>query len=227
MILRRIKHFWERFWMLFAGMGPVGRIATWFATWFSPTYFGRHHLAHMSRKGYISPKAIIHHPELSLGAHVFIDDQVIIYRYNGGGAVTLADLVSLHRDCIIQTGDGGRVVIGADTHIQPRCFFSAFVSPIVIGSKVMMAPNCSFYPYDHGIAPEKPMIQQPLKTKGGIVVGDDVWMGVGVTVLDGVHIGDGAVIGAGSVVTRDIPEGAIAAGVPARVLKMRKDIAKG
>jgi acetyltransferase-like isoleucine patch superfamily enzyme len=63
-----------------------------------------------------------------------------------------------------------------------------------------------------------------LKTKGGIVVGDDVWLGFGVVVLDGVRIGKGAVVGAGSVVTRDIPDNAIAVGVPARVVKMRGDM---
>lgn len=210
--------------MLFAGMSPLGRVATWLATWFSPTYFGRHHLARMNKKGYISPRAIIHHTDLSLGSHIFIDDQVIIYQYNEGGPVNLAELVSIHRDCIIQTGAGGSVTIGTDTHIQPRCVFSAFMSPIVIGSGVMMAPNCAFYPYDHGVAPGKPMIKQPLQTKGGIFIGDDVWLGIGVIVLDGVRIGNGAVIGAGSVVTHDIPEGAIAAGVPTRVIKMRSDL---
>jgi acetyltransferase-like isoleucine patch superfamily enzyme len=220
----RVKYLWERFWMLFAGMSPLGRVATWLATWFSPTYFGRHHLAMMNKKGYISPRAIIHHADLSLGSHIFIDDQVIIYQYNEGGPVNLAELVSIHRDCIIQTGAGGSVTIGTDTHIQPRCVFSAFMSPIVIGSGVMMAPNCAFYPYDHGVAPGKPMIKQPLQTKGGIFIGDDVWLGIGVIVLDGVRIGNGAVIGAGSVVTHDIPEGAIAAGVPTRVIKMRSDL---
>jgi len=46
-----------------------------------------------------------------------------------------------------------------------------------------------------------PIRKQPVKTKGGIVIGDDAWLGVGVIVLDGVKIGKGAVIGAGSVVT--------------------------
>jgi acetyltransferase-like isoleucine patch superfamily enzyme len=220
-----MKNLWERFWMLFAGMGPLGRTATWCATWFSPTYFGRHHLARMCEKGYISPKAAISHEALTLGRQVFIDDNVIIYQCHEGGPVTLSPQVSLHRDCIIQTGKGGSVSIGPDTHVQPRCIFSAFLSPIVVGSGVQIAPNCSFYPYDHGFALGVPIQEQPLQTRGGIVIEDDSWLGVGVTVLDGVRIGRGSVIGAGSIVTHDIPAGSIAAGVPARVVKMRGDTA--
>ena len=69
-------------------------------------------------------------------------------------------------------------------------------------------------------------MSQPVWTKGGIIIGDDVWLGVGVNVLDGVRIGKGAVIGAGSVVTKDIPKGAIAAGVPAQIVKIRSDLAQ-
>jgi acetyltransferase-like isoleucine patch superfamily enzyme len=76
------------------------------------------------------------------------------------------------------------------------------------------------------MATDKPMNIQPLQTKGGITIDDDVWLGFGVVVLDGVRIGRGAVIGAGSVVTKDVPEGAIAAGIPARVIKMRGDTEK-
>lgn len=53
------------------------------------------------------------------------------------------------------------------------------------------------------------------------VIGHDVWIGHGAIVLPGVHIGNGAVIGAGAVVSRDIPEYAVAAGVPARVIRYR------
>ena len=52
---------------------------------------------------------------------------------------------------------------------------------------------------------------------------DYAWLGVGVIVLSGVRIGKGAVVGAGSVVTRDIPDGGVAVGVPARVIKMRDE----
>ena len=58
-------------------------------------------------------------------------------------------------------------------------------------------------------------------TQGPIRVGDDVWFGVGAIVLSGVTIGDGAVIGAGAVVTSDVPENAVAVGVPARVIRLR------
>jgi acetyltransferase-like isoleucine patch superfamily enzyme len=64
------------------------------------------------------------------------------------------------------------------------------------------------------------VIDQP-RTSHGIVVGDNVWLGTGAKVLDGSRIGSHAVVGAGAVVTADVPEGAIAAGVPARVLRQR------
>jgi acetyltransferase-like isoleucine patch superfamily enzyme len=65
----------------------------------------------------------------------------------------------------------------------------------------------------------------PIQTQGhvakSIEIGDDVWIGANVVVLGGVRIGRGAVIGAGAVVTRDIPEFAIAVGVPARPVGSR------
>ena len=108
--------------------------------------------------------------------------------------------------------------IGEHTHIQPRCQFSAYKSSIQIGNRVEIAPNCAFYSYDH-VCPDRPV-------RDGLAdhvasVGDEAWLGVGVIVLDGVRIGKGAVIGAGSVVARDVPDNAVAFGVPARVVKMR------
>ena len=74
--------------------------------------------------------------------------------------------------------------------------------------------------------PAVPIIDQSFTSKG-IVIRDDVWLGAGVVIVDGVTVGEGAVVGAGSVVTKDIPPGAIAVGVPARVVRYRSDNAPG
>ena len=85
----------------------------------------------------------------------------------------------------------------------------------------MIGPDCHFYPYNHGIASGVMMQQQPLGTKGDIVVEDDVWIGRGATVLSGVTIKKGSVVGAGALVTRNVPAGTIVAGNPARVMGRR------
>jgi acetyltransferase-like isoleucine patch superfamily enzyme/tetratricopeptide (TPR) repeat protein len=216
---------WQFFWMAFAGNGIFGRIATWFATCFTPPYWGRCQLARYHQQGYISPAAAVYHPNLQLGANVFIGDRVTIYQ-DSSGKVELGDRVHLYGDTYVQTGKKGELIIGADTHIQPRCHFCAYEVGIYIGSNVLIAPNCAFFPYDHAIAPGQLIHLQPLKSKGAIVIGDGAWLGCGVIVLQGVHIGKGAVIGAGSVVTHDIPDSAVAVGSPARVVKMRADLGK-
>ncbi|MCG8603467.1 acyltransferase [bacterium] len=180
----------------------------------------------MSPRGYISPKATIHHPDFQLGSHVLVSDGVLIYQDHNGGPVKIGASVHLHHAIYIQTGQGGTVTIGAESHIQPRCQLSAYKAPITIGRRCEIAPNCAFYSYNHGVDPHEIVRKLPLQSKGGIVIGDDVWLGYGVIVLDGVRIGKGAVIGAGAVVTRNIPEGAIAVGNPARVLKYRRAVSR-
>ncbi|WP_082065355.1 acyltransferase [Aliterella atlantica] len=214
---------WAMFWMRFASLSYPGRFATWVATWFAPPYKARRHLARYNAQGYVAPSANIYHPQLLRGAHVFIGDRATIYQANDGGTVKLGDRVHLHNDTCIETGVGGSLKIGADTHIQPRCQFSAYKAVIEIGANVQIAPNCAFYSYAHSVALGELIQKQPLQTKGGIYIADDAWIGCGAIVLDGVRIGKGAVIGAGAVVTRDIPDNAIAAGVPARTLSMRSN----
>ncbi len=59
--------------------------------------------------------------------------------------------------------------------------------------------------------------------KGCIVVGDDVWIGYGATIMSGVHIGQGAVVAAGAIVTKDVPPYAVVGGVPAKIIRYRFD----
>lgn len=224
-IIRALKMRWVRFWMRFAGLNAIGRIATRLATWFALPHKAGIYLAYLNNRGYIAPSAIIHHSELRSGTNIFIGDRVIIYQAKNGGFVEIGDQVCIFRDTVLETGNGGYITIGPTTSIHPRCQLNAYVAPIEIGIGVEIAPNCAFYSYNHGFAPDKTIHEQPLETRGGIYIGDHSWLGVGVTVLSGVRIGKGAVIGAGSIVTHDIPDGAVAAGVPARVNKMRNDLA--
>jgi len=207
--------------MGFSGYSMLGKLATRVATIGIPPYYERCRLSAFNPNGYISFRAIIYHNDLHLNKRVFIDDHVFIYRDKGGGSVSFGEQVLIFRGSIIQTGQGGSVAIGARTSLQPRCQLSAYKSPINIGSDVQIAPNCAFYPYNHGIARGDLIRVQPLQSKGGIVIGDDAWLGVSVTVLDGATIGKGAVIGAGSVVNDHIPDYAVASGVPAKVVRMR------
>jgi acetyltransferase-like isoleucine patch superfamily enzyme len=94
---------------------------------------------------------------------------------------------------------------------------------VTIGDDVLIAPQVQILAVDHVIASARvPIMQQGLITRG-IVIEDGVWLGAGVVVTDGVRIGRNADIGAGAVVTRDIPPGVVALGVPARVVKTLAD----
>lgn len=101
---------------------------------------------------------------------------------------------------------------------------------IFIGNDVMIGPNVSLLCTNHPlIAQERARMRYPdghvsmSEFAGEIHIEDDVWLAANVVVIDGVTIGRGAVIGAGSVVTRDIPAGWLAAGVPARPIREISD----
>jgi maltose O-acetyltransferase len=84
-----------------------------------------------------------------------------------------------------------------------------------------IGPYCYFTDANHGRAAGFPMKSQPMEL-APLIVEDEAWIGAHVTVLPGVRIGKGAVIGAGAVVTHDVPAGAVALGVPARVTHQRR-----
>ena len=221
MIPSRFKNFWRRFWLGYAGHGARRRWATRLATCGVPPYKGRVALAWVHPAGYIAPSADVSRNDVQLGRNVFIGERAVVFRQGDGEKVRLGNGVELHHDCVLEVLQGGAVTLGARTTVQQGCSFVSAAADIRIGSGVQIAPACAFYSYDHGFAPEELIYKQPLQSKGPIIIEDDAWLGVNVIVLSGVTIGKGAVIGAGSVVTRDVPPGAIAGGVPARVLKYR------
>lgn len=110
---------------------------------------------------------------------------------------------------------GDRSGIGIDARIYGTCH---------IGRDVMMGADVTVITRNHRHdRTDIPMMDQGFEEERPVYIGDDVWIGDRVTVLPGVHIGNGCIIAAGAVVTKDVPEYTVAAGVPARVVKGRKN----
>jgi len=112
-----------------------------------------------------------------------------------------------------------RIRIGPDTYINRNTMLDATES-LEIGSNCAIGPGCYLTDHDHGLDPSLPPLGQPMMS-APTRLGNEVWLGANVVVLKGVTIGDRAVIGAGSVVSRDIPPGAVAVGFPARIVRFR------
>lgn len=120
--------------------------------------------------------------------------------------------------------NGERIVVGSNCHIGERCSLWAGDSSgrIELGDRVSLAPGVFITASDYQFVAGVPFREQP-KRERDVHIGDDVWLGAGVVVTAGVVIGDGCIVGAGAVVTKDIPSGSIAAGVPARVIGQRPE----
>jgi acetyltransferase-like isoleucine patch superfamily enzyme len=91
---------------------------------------------------------------------------------------------------------------------------------IRVGARTTFGPNCYVTAADYGLAPGVRITDQEMIERD-VVIGPDCWIGTKTVITAGVTLGEGCVIGAGSVVTKDIPAGAIAAGIPAKVIRMR------
>ncbi|WP_428193450.1 acyltransferase [Aliivibrio sifiae] len=109
-----------------------------------------------------------------------------------------------------------KLVVGDGVWIGYNCFLCG---EVVIGNNVMIGPNVSIPGANHNYEKKGiPYKDQGLDVKGTLI-GNNVWIGANSVILDGVKIGDNSVIGAGSVVTKDVPENMIYAGVPAKKIK--------
>ncbi len=119
--------------------------------------------------------------------------------------------------------DAQNIYLGENTTVNHLCCLWAGKKDarIVLGDNVMLGPGVKMFAFNHGMARNQAMQNQPV-TEADIIVGNDVWIGANAVILAGVKIGDGCVIAAGAVVTRDLPPYSIAGGVPAKALKERR-----
>lgn len=160
---------------------------------------------------------------MQLGDNVAIDDDCAL---DARGAKDAGDfkigantLIARRTELVVKQG---YIRIGTNCSIGSQSTISA-VSGIEIGDYAIIAGQCYLGGGRYkNVLGDGPMVTQGHETRGPVVLGDDVWLGAGARVIDGVSIGTGAIIGTGAVVTSDIPPNVIAVGMPARVIGERK-----
>ncbi|MCE7000665.1 acyltransferase [Saccharothrix sp. S26] len=147
--------------------------------------------------------------------------------YGIGERCFVSELASVQNE-VLNLGDGSYVAAGAylsgSLHAGRDCTINPYAvvrGEVRLGNAVRIGAHTSILGFNHTVDdPDTEVFRQPLRSVG-ITIGDDVWVGSHVVVLDGVTVGDRSVLAAGAVVTKDVPAGAIVGGNPAKVLRWR------
>lgn len=165
---------------------------------------------------------VLRHPaKIQLGTGCVIDDNCVLDAKGAGNrGICCGDHVLLARNTVLSC-KGGDITIDANTNISMNCIIHS-ESSVHLGRNILIAAYCYIVGGGaHGYArTDIPIIQQESVSRG-IEMGDDIWLGAGVMILDGVTVGTGCVIGAGSLVSKSLPPWSVAAGSPARVARRR------
>ena len=110
----------------------------------------------------------------------------------------------------------GDVIIGDYTRVG---LHNTIIGPVTIGNHVNLAQGITVTALNHNFSEADKRIDEQGVSTGQVVIGDDVWIGANAVVLPNVSIGRHCVIAAGAVVTKDVPDGCVVAGVPAKIIK--------
>lgn len=166
----------------------------------------------------------LRHPhKISLGKNCFIDDHAVLdAKGKENEGLELGENVYIGRNTILSCKEGS-IWVDDYCNISANCTLLSETA-IRLGKYCFLAGHCYLvaggnHSFDD---PMTPIMFQPSVSKGGIVIGEDVWLGAGVIVLDGVTVGRGSVVGAGAVVTKSLPDFSIAVGSPAQKIRDRR-----
>ena len=154
---------------------------------------------------------------VELGTGCFIAPDAAIFG-EPGRPVRLGDRCAVAAQAFLH----GPLTLGSDVSINAGARLDGGRKGITIGDGTRIASGAVLYAFDHGLAPDRAIRDQPVRSRG-ITLGQDVWIGANAGVTDGVTIGDHAVVAMGAVVTRDVPAWSIVAGVPAQFVGDRRD----
>ena len=180
-------------------------------------------LAKLGRESDIQPTAHFEYAsKIRIGSHCRIARQAIIRaNTDDSKAVCLGDRVSIHESTLI-SANRGHITIGDNSWLGPNSVICGN-GGVEIGEHVLIASHCVINTVSHNFdRTDAPMNHQGTNCDP-VFIENDVWIGTGAVVLQGVRIGYGSIIGAGAVVTRSIPPFSIALGVPARITGSRKN----
>jgi acetyltransferase-like isoleucine patch superfamily enzyme len=164
---------------------------------------------------------VLRHPhKIRIGDNVAIDDNCLIdAKGESNGGITIGSGVFLGRNTILSCKNGD-IAVEQGANIGFNCeIFSA--SRVTIGRDTLLAAYCYVIGGDHDFSDPAAAVLAQGRRSAGVTIGAGAWLGAGAKILDGVTVGDRAVVGAGAVVREPVPEGAIAVGVPARVVGQR------
>jgi acetyltransferase-like isoleucine patch superfamily enzyme len=154
---------------------------------------------------------------LQIGKNCFIAPEAKLFA-EPGRPIIIGDNSYIAADCVIH----GPITLGKNVSINHHVTMDGGNKGIHIGDNSRIAAHCQLYAFNHGMLADKLVCEQSTISRG-IWIGEDVWLGANVGVVDGIHIGDHAVVGMGSQVTRDIETYKIVAGNPASVIGDRRD----
>ncbi len=159
---------------------------------------------------------------IRLGRGVVVGDDVILdAKGSQGEGIMIRDGVFIGNGTAVICTDG-ELELDEQCNLGSHCRIGSH-GKTRIGKKTLLAAFCYVVGAGHSTdRTDIPILDQPRITKGGSEVGDGCWLGAKVTVMDGVKIGRDSIVGAHAVVSEDLPEFAVAVGIPAKVIRMRK-----
>jgi acetyltransferase-like isoleucine patch superfamily enzyme len=160
--------------------------------------------------------------QMSIGSGTVIDDYArLVVAGSKGAQISIGMNVFLGAFSVCSS-KGSDVSIGDYCSIGSHSRIVSMDGRVAVGQYVLIGAYCYIGGGNHSAGDlATPIVRQEFDSRGGVTIGDNVWIGGHVVVLDGVTIGEGAIIGAFSLVTRDIPANSIAYGLPAKVQKTR------